>query len=74
MRSGYIFFLVPSVVLLVAFVGLALLRIVDGPTNILFPALGLVVGSELILIALILLNGITFALAMMLRERVRRSR
>jgi hypothetical protein len=69
MRIGYVFFLVVSVVLLAAAVGLVVFRIVNGPTNILFPGLGLVVALEVIIIALLVLDGIAFGLAMIFRSR-----
>ena len=74
MRFGYIFFLVVSVVLLVALVGLVVVRIVNGPTNILFPGLGLVVALELIIVALMILNALAVGLAMIFRSRIMRVR
>lgn len=74
MRFGYIFFLVVSVVLLVAIVGLVVVRLVSGPTNTLFPGLGLVVALELIIIALVILDALLFGLAMIFRSRITRVR
>jgi len=68
MRFGYLFFMLVSVVLLVAVIGLVLVRIVNGPTNILFPGLGLVVSLEVIILGLFILDAIAFGLAMIARR------
>lgn len=70
MRVGYIFFLVVSVALLAAVVGLVVVRIVNGPTNFLFPGLGLVVSLELIVVALVILDALLFGLAKIFRSRI----
>ena len=57
-----------SVVLLVAVIGLVLVRIVNGPTNILFPGLGLVVTLEAIILGLFILDALAFGLAMIARR------
>ncbi len=57
-----------SVVLLVAVIGLVLVRIVNGPTNILFPGLGLVVALEVIILGLFILDALAFGLAMLARR------
>jgi len=57
-----------SVVLLVAVIGLVLVRIVNGPTNILFPGLGLVVSLEVIILGLFILDALAFGLAMIARR------
>ena len=66
--------MVVSFVLLVALVGLVVVRIVNGPTNILFPGLGLVVALELIIVALMILNALAVGLAMIFRSRIMRVR
>ncbi len=59
-----------SVVLLVAVTGQVLVRIVNGPTNILFPGLGLVVALEVIILGLFILDALAFGLAMIARRRM----
>ena len=68
MRAAYFFFFIVSVVLLVSVLGLVVVRIVNGPTNILFPGFGLVVSLELIIIVFLILDAIAFGLAMVLRS------
>ena len=74
MRASYIFFFAVSVVFLVLDIGLVIIRAINGPTNILFPGLGLVVSLDLIISSVLIVNLAAFCIAMILRSRMMKVR